>query len=624
MSGIFKKFKRDDIQLTPYEAHKTYLIYFNDKTGSYYERNYEQSVIKDHTYTSSATMWIGNVSLSAFVYDAAYDATNFIGDEIGRYSEVINPSTHLRTTNGFYQRSIFSSIEKMYYTNPDNSPWTLHNTDQARESRNLESTAQVLSIPQRMFGDAIEKKSLHISHSVGSGVSIKDDGFGNLYDADITQYNLIPNRVLYLNFAGLHKEDGKVISAHSKNEMQLLTGAFSASHNVNFFERSRYDNFVEAYNIRPKKDSVEGSVVTFTGLQDNSNTAAASASRQDITQLEAMRIMDNTQFNWRDEDDWSIYLRVSCSLEQPASGSTIAPPDGYYRSSNSTTYEMTTILSKMDTLKTPRFPFQIGYAYNEGGNAGYTFTKNKIIFKFSDGTTTKQSATTTTLPAGYNDILIRKTGAIYTLGLNSIASGFSTVGGTGMGRTSNEGDITAGLKAIWLGRNKLKSAARFEETTTGAEEFFGNFKGGISDIQLFDKHLTDDEATFLLETNNSGVIGNVFYKHGLATITDLASKYENAIANCTMSFNNTHTIFENEYACHIKEKEFGFTMNSSLIDDTKFGTVKHFVTRSEWSPYITSIGLYDDHMRLLAIGKLSQPLRKSNDYDTSFIVKFDS
>jgi hypothetical protein len=65
-------------------------------------------------------------------------------------------------------------------------------------------------------------------------------------------------------------------------------------------------------------------------------------------------------------------------------------------------------------------------------------------------------------------------------------------------------------------------------------------------------------------------------------------------------------------------------MNSSLIDDTKFGTVKHFVTRSEWSPYITSIGLYDDHMRLLAIGKLSQPLRKSNDYDTSFIVKFDS
>tara|TARA_R110000744_G_scaffold142982_4_gene254802 strand:+ start:421 stop:2271 length:1851 start_codon:yes stop_codon:yes gene_type:complete len=616
MSGIFKKFKRDDIQLTPYEAHKTYLIYFDDKTGSYYERNYEQSVIKDHTYTSSATMWIGNVSLSAFVYDAAYDATNFIGDEIGRYSEVINPSTHLRTTNGFYQRSIFSSIEKMYYTNPDNSAWTLHNTDQARESRNLESTAQVLSIPQRMFGDAIEKKSLHIHHAVGGGVSIKDDGFGNLYDADITQYNLIPNRVLYLNFAGLHKEDGKVISAHSKNEMQLLTGAFSASHNVNFFERSRYDNFVEAYNIRPKKDSVEGSVVTFTGLQDNTNTAAASASRQDITQLEAMRIMDNTQFNWRDEDDWSIYLRVSCSLEQPSSGSTIAPNDGYLQSSTLPHKHSSTILSKFDTLKTPRYPFYISY-----GTENYS--TNKIVFKCSDGTTTKQ-ALSSALPAGYNDILIRKTGTTYTLGLNSIATGFSVFSGAGMGKTSNDGDITAGLKAVWLGRNKLKSAARFEETTTGAEEFFGNFKGGISDIQLFDKHLTDDEATFLLATNNSGVIGNVFYKHGLATITDLDAKYANAIANCTMSFNNTHTIFENEYACHIKEKEFGFTMNSSLIDDTKFGTVKHFVTRSEWSPYITSIGLYDDHMRLLAIGKLSQPLRKSNDYDTSFIVKFDS
>lgn len=617
MSGIFKKFKRDDIQLTPYEAHKTYLIYFDDKVGTYYEPNYEQTVVIDTTYTSSARMFNGIVSLSAYVYNGEYDGTNFIGDEIGRYSQIVTPSVHPKTTNGFFKRSIFSSIEKMYYTNPDNIAWTLHNTDQAKEHRNLESTVQVLSVPQRIFGDGIQKKSIHIQHSIGGGVNIKDDGFGNLYDSDITQYDLIPNRVLYLNFAGLHKEDGKVISAHSKNEMQLLTGAFSASHNVNFFERSRYDNFVEAYNIRPKKDATEGSVVTFTGTQDYSNTAAASASRIDITQLEAMRIMDNTQFTWRDEDDWTIYLRVSCSLDQPAAAlnPTVATNDGWYQSN--VFKNMSTILSKFDTKNTPRYPFHIGVGTE-------AFSNNKIVFKFSDGTNIKQSATTTTLPAGYNDILIRKTGATYTLGLNSIASGFSAVGGTGMGKTSNEGDMIVGAKAIWLGKTKERSKGTYDEARLKAEEFIGNFKGGVSDIQLFDKHLTDNEATFLLATKNSGVIGNVFYKHGLATITSLDTKYADCMDNCTMSFNNTHTIFENEYACHIKEREYGFTMNSSIIDDSKFSTVKHYVTRSEWSPYITSIGLYDDHMRLLAIGKLSQPLKKSNDYDTSFIVKFDS
>ena len=110
----------------------------------------------------------------------------------------------------------------------------------------------------------------------------------------------------------------------------------------------------------------------------------------------------------------------------------------------------------------------------------------------------------------------------------------------------------------------------------------------------------------------------------MAVITDLANKYDDCLSECTLSFNNTHTIFENEYACHIKEREFLYTMNPSIIDDTKFSTIKHFVSQSSFSPYITTIGLYDNHARLLAIGKLSSPIKKSADYDTSFIVKFDS
>ena len=65
-------------------------------------------------------------------------------------------------------------------------------------------------------------------------------------------------------------------------------------------------------------------------------------------------------------------------------------------------------------------------------------------------------------------------------------------------------------------------------------------------------------------------------------------------------------------------------MNPTIIDDPKLGTIHPFTTGSAWSPYVTTIGLYDDNARLLAVGKLSRAIKKSSDYDTTFIVGFDT
>ena len=40
-------------------------------------------------------------------------------------------------------------------------------------------------------------------------------------------------------------------------------------------------------------------------------------------------------------------------------------------------------------------------------------------------------------------------------------------------------------------------------------------------------------------------------------------------------------------------------------------------------PYITQIGLYNDNMQMLAVGKLSQPIQKRDDVDMNFIVRWD-
>jgi hypothetical protein len=52
-------------------------------------------------------------------------------------------------------------------------------------------------------------------------------------------------------------------------------------------------------------------------------------------------------------------------------------------------------------------------------------------------------------------------------------------------------------------------------------------------------------------------------------------------------------------------------------------TYKSFVSSSTFSPYITSVGLYNGNGELLAIGKLAQPVRKLNNVDMNLLVRID-
>ena len=49
-----------------------------------------------------------------------------------------------------------------------------------------------------------------------------------------------------------------------------------------------------------------------------------------------------------------------------------------------------------------------------------------------------------------------------------------------------------------------------------------------------------------------------------------------------------------------------------------------FTSESFFSPYITTIGLYNEAYELLAIAKLAQPIRCSDETDTTFVVRYDT
>jgi len=130
----------------------------------------------------------------------------------------------------------------------------------------------------------------------------------------------------------------------------------------------------------------------------------------------------------------------------------------------------------------------------------------------------------------------------------------------------------------------------------------------------------DDSNGNLLLTSNSAKIGNVFYTHGVVVMHTAS----NVGAACTLNFKNTHVIEEHEYMCNASKHEFNATTNQSVLSNIASGSVAGFVSSSAFNPYVTTVGLYDDNSNLLAIGKLGQAIKKSEKFDTSYVVRFDT
>jgi hypothetical protein len=137
--------------------------------------------------------------------------------------------------------------------------------------------------------------------------------------------------------------------------------------------------------------------------------------------------------------------------------------------------------------------------------------------------------------------------------------------------------------------------------------------------------LTDDGEGNIL--NGVGaIVGNIFYPHGLITITSESNYIINDFVTSsfvTCSFSSSYIIQETQYKATIRENEFSFTLNPSSISGSTEGTLYGFVTESYFSPYITTVGLYDEAQNLLAIGKLAQPLPSSPTTDTTILINLD-
>ncbi len=136
---------------------------------------------------------------------------------------------------------------------------------------------------------------------------------------------------------------------------------------------------------------------------------------------------------------------------------------------------------------------------------------------------------------------------------------------------------------------------------------------------------------FVSQSLPAGVyhVGNIFYAHGLAIITNqnwMTNIDIPLTAPIKISFQNEYPIYENEVRCIVRESDFNLTYNPTIITGsyTGSGVIRDFATGSTFQPYVTSIGLYNDDNDLLMIAKLGKPIVLSSDTDMTFIVRYDT
>jgi hypothetical protein len=139
-------------------------------------------------------------------------------------------------------------------------------------------------------------------------------------------------------------------------------------------------------------------------------------------------------------------------------------------------------------------------------------------------------------------------------------------------------------------------------------------------------------------SSSDNYVGNIFYQWGLAIITETGSwspsvSYKTVgTSNYNVKYKSIQTIHSTEWSLPVNPAEFNITNNPTAYKKDIRNTSASIVTSqyrddnitgSSWSPYITTLGLYDKYNNLIVVGRLSQPIKKRKDTRIIFKIKKD-
>jgi hypothetical protein len=166
-------------------------------------------------------------------------------------------------------------------------------------------------------------------------------------------------------------------------------------------------------------------------------------------------------------------------------------------------------------------------------------------------------------------------------------------------------------------------------------------KEGTFSLSASGKLLTESGSLLEVQTGTAkylasggAVSGAVFYEAGIVVLNSSsigsiggASSMLEAAGYTTASvtafgFNAVTELNSTIYFCRAYNNEFNYSSNPTYLDNSAI-RVKEGDPMNEPASYITTVGLYDENEQLLAVAKLSEPIKKTASNELIVRMRLD-
>jgi|TARA_R110000851_G_scaffold185824_1_gene335076 hypothetical protein len=200
-------------------------------------------------------------------------------------------------------------------------------------------------------------------------------------------------------------------------------------------------------------------------------------------------------------------------------------------------------------------------------------------------------------PAGEYGVLFA------TASTNTDNAGITYIQGTAQGTK-----IPCGLIFYQAGIAVLSGSVFNKSGSAAPDHAGGIFRNGYGDLRLGNPIV-----------GTAGASHNGFNFITGSSISGSADAIRNRIYN--ISFNNTTELNSTIYFCRASHNEFNYSSNPTYLSSSQIRVKDSSL--DEPVSYMTTVGLYSANNELLAVAKVSEPLKKTPDTELTLRVRLD-
>jgi hypothetical protein len=456
----------------------------------------------------------------------------------------------------------YYSINRLFYKNKRNLYFQLGPLN-TNTNRVLYQSASILSFPYNKVGNEIKPESFYFQSETGSiGFNLSTDKYGNIYNLQLNSNKIISNCKFYEGF----------------NE---------------YFDLSRIPNSPDLSNVFAMQDRyITGSILISEGIKTTSGQQKSIGYSAQFTSNGYLVVPNDFILgSYGIANNYAVSFFISASSTGTGNQSVIN------KFAKQGPYDIRVLPNKKIAF----------YIHGNTYNINNTPIDSAVIYVTSS----------TAVSSSWNHVVCQKSGSYMQIYVN--------------------GSLQSNVNQAKLIKSNSPYSHSFNINTNADLKIGGvgftntslNYTGKLDEVRIYNKALTSTEVGYLRDLHETGSmlqttqVGNIFNKQGIAVITSPNYIYDNILQTpYSASYKSTVVRHELSTVVRIPSDEFNLTTNPSAIEDD-YSSYKSYVTSSNFDPYFTTIGLYNDSAQLLAIAKLAYPIKKRGDVDINVLVRLD-